>query len=219
MPLSLRPGTAADAPSLSKICLLTGNYGTSAEHLHTLGELLGLVYAEPYVLMRGTYAFVLVDQPDEGEEEVVGYIIGAYETPEYEQEMAREYFPRLAEKYPIDGEGTEADKHFYKMFAKPSKTGEEITAIYPSHLHIDILPAYQRSGWGRKMVDTVVQHLSSKGYKGVWAGIDSRNEEGRKWYVKLGFRPVESKEGEYWVMDFSRWDGVRGRAVEEAKGK
>ncbi|KZT55080.1 acyl-CoA N-acyltransferase [Calocera cornea HHB12733] len=224
MPLHLRPGTAADAPALSKICLLTGNYGTSAEHLHSHGELLGLVYAEPYVLMPGTYAFVLVDGPEPGKsesadqekEEVVGYIIGAYDTPAFEAQMAQEYFPKLAAKYPVGGEGTDADKHFYQLFAKPPKTGSEITSLYPSHFHIDILPAYQRSGWGRKMVNTVVEHLTCKGYTGVWAGIDSRNEEGRRWYVKLGFRRVPSEVGEYWVMDFGRWDGARGREVEPA---
>ncbi|KZO90502.1 acyl-CoA N-acyltransferase [Calocera viscosa TUFC12733] len=217
MPLHLRPGTAADAPALSKICLLTGNFGTSAEHLHTHRELLGLVYAEPYVRMQGTYAFVLVHTPEqkqkEGPEQVVGYIIGAYDTPAFEAEMAREWFPPLAEKYPVGGEGTLLDKWFYRLFANPPRTAEDVTSLYPSHLHIDILPSYQRSGWGRKMVDTVVRHLSSRGYRGVWAGIDSRNEEGRKWYVKLGFRRVESTVGEYWVMDFERWDGERGRPV------
>ncbi|EJU05154.1 acyl-CoA N-acyltransferase [Dacryopinax primogenitus] len=225
MPLSLRPGTPADAPSLSKICLLTGNYGTSAEHLHSRGELLGLVYAEPYVLRDGTFAFVLVDsaEREEGEEgteerkeEVVGYIIGAYDTALYEAERGRDWFPLLAKKYPVGSEGTDADKYYYGLFASPPKTGQDVLSIYPSHLHIDILPAYQRTGWGRKMVHTIIEHLSSKGYKGVWAGIDSRNEAGRRWYIKLGFRRVESEVGEYWVMDFDRWDGIRGRPVEGA---
>ena len=53
----IREATSSDSPALSRICLLTGNAGQSAEAQHTFGELIGLVFAEPYVHLPTTFAF------------------------------------------------------------------------------------------------------------------------------------------------------------------
>lgn len=60
MPISIRPATKADEAAMSRICLLTGNAGSSAEEVYTIPELIGLVYALPYLHMSNAFAYVLV---------------------------------------------------------------------------------------------------------------------------------------------------------------
>jgi len=65
MPFTIRPVVPEDTPALSRICLLTGDAGQSAESLHRHCELPGLVWALPYVSLPSetarTWGFVLVD--------------------------------------------------------------------------------------------------------------------------------------------------------------
>lgn len=129
MPLLIRPATPADGPSLSRICLLTGSAGSSAESLHAYGELPGLVYALPYVnVLEWTWGFVLVDTGDktgqgtdaeggegerkekrkgEGEgngerERVLGYILGASDTRMFERTAEQTWYPPLRALYPLE---------------------------------------------------------------------------------------------------------------------
>ena len=61
---------------------------------------------------------------------------------------------------------------------------------YPAHLHIDILPEYQRMGLGSQLMDTLTAHLRQKGVCGVMLGVGSKNEKGKSFYKKYGFRQV-----------------------------
>jgi hypothetical protein len=128
--LFTRPATSADSPAVSRICLLTGDKGQSAEGNFKNPEMLGLVYAEPYVNLTTTVGFVLVSKDDEDRvEKVVGYILGAPDTRAYEKEAESVWWPPLREKYPLDGEGTEHDKWFYKLIHKPDKSDQPMIDV------------------------------------------------------------------------------------------
>lgn len=205
---SIRRATPADSPAVSHICLLTGDSGKSAVHLFSKPELLGLVYAEPYVnLSSSTFGFLLVSKEvPKGEEKVVGYILGAADTKIYEEELERVWWPSLRIKYPVDGEGTKDDQHYYKMFAKPHRASPDILEFYPAHIHIDILPEYQRQGWGKKLMGAAVEHLRSVGKTGLHVGVSLENEDGERFYNKLGFKPIQGPGGAKWLgLDFDAW--------------
>lgn len=203
---SIRHATPADSPAVSRICLLTGDAGKSAEHLFSKPELLGLMYAEPYVNLSSTFGFLLVARDAEGEEKVVGYIVGAADTRVYEEELERVWFPPLRAKYPVDDEGTKDDKHYFKLFADPHKAPAEILEIYPAHIHIDILPEYQRQGWGKNLMGMAVNYLHAAGKPGLYVGVALGNDEGERFYNKLGFEPMRGPEGAKWFgLDFNKW--------------
>ncbi|THH33678.1 hypothetical protein EUX98_g588 [Antrodiella citrinella] len=221
----IRRATASDSRAVSRICLLTGNAGESAAHQHTFGELPGLVYAEPYVQLPSAAGFVMVDpKPSseglggEGEGEVVGYILTAFDTLSFEQELEETWFPRWRAKYPNpyptnDNSGTTdgtpatdtppkplpADTRYIAVIHNPHHASPASLAFSPAHLHIDILPAYQRRGWGRKLIGTLVRWLEhEKGLQGVWLGMDVRNEDAAKFYKRLGFAPIEARRRGLW---------------------
>ncbi|KAJ7507956.1 acyl-CoA N-acyltransferase [Mycena galericulata] len=185
MSITIRRANEADAPSLSRICLLTADAGKSAESLHDFGELPGLVYAVPYVKLPTTWAFVMVDESRENQ--VVGYVVGSKDTRAYEKYAGQHWWPAHAEKYLPSDMVREADKKYANLLRNMSTTEEPNIAFSPAHLHINILEEYQGHGWGRKLIETAVDYLKGEGTKGVWLGMDPRNANARKFYERLGF--------------------------------
>ncbi|KAK7959909.1 uncharacterized protein PG986_004763 [Apiospora aurea] len=60
-------------------------------------------------------------------------------------------------------------------------------------MHIDLLPAYQRRGWGRRLVDAYVRSVRASGAeygRGAWIGIAPDNAGVVAFYEKVGFRLV-----------------------------
>ncbi|KAK7470496.1 hypothetical protein VKT23_001922 [Stygiomarasmius scandens] len=187
---SIRRALESDASALSRICLLTADAGSTAESLHDYGELPGLVYAVPYVKLPTTWGFVLVD---ESKGEAVGYVLGSKDTRTYEAYAAQHWWPPLAEKYPPSMAVKPADERYMKLLRNMHVAPEANMNFAAAHLHIDILPEYQKQGWGRKLIAAAIEHLKGEQVEGdgVWLGLDPRNTGARKFYERLGFKDIE----------------------------
>ncbi|KAG8722055.1 hypothetical protein FRC08_007476 [Ceratobasidium sp. 394] len=204
--LSIRPATAADRPVLSRICLLTGNAGQSAESQYHIPELLGLVYGEPYVVVPPCFGFVLID----GHDEILGYILGTPNTRQFEATIEKEWYTPLRtqarySKNPYPADVTPADRHMINLIHKPDTAPEEIIQVSQSHIHIDLLPRAQRQGWGTRLIGKAVEYLREKGNESLYVGIDPRNANGRAFYLAIGFEYVPTSGGECYRLDFARW--------------
>lgn len=234
MNLSIRRVQPSDAPALTRICLLTGDAGESAEALHSADhqDLLALVYALPYVhpsLASCTSGFVLVSHTEGGgggggaaDGEVVGYVLYASDTRAFERLAEEAYWPALRARHPLpaapapeDRALTAADARMITLLhttasAFPAATAA--VAFAPAHLHIDVLPAAQRRGWGRALVGAVVRELAARGARGVWVGLDPRNAKARAFYARLGFGRVEGAPDSYMGLRFEDWDAGAVRA-------
>jgi len=186
MTATIQPVTEADKPALSRICLLTAQAGSSAEHLHHYPELPGLVYAIPYTHLPSTFGFVLVEG-----EEVVGYILASSDTRLFEKAASETWWPSLVSKYPLSDNDKEADARYKKLLENMHTADPAAIAFSPAHLHIDILPSHQKQGWGRKLIARAVEHLQTLGIDGVWVGLDTKNENAKLFYGKLGFKLIE----------------------------
>ncbi len=202
MTLRIRKGTENDSPSLSRICLLTANAGTSSEDLHDFGELPGLVYAVPYVKLPTTWAFVLDD--DAGE--VVGYIVGSTDTRAFEKYAAERWWPPISARYPPDRAVKAADVQYAERLRNMSITPEPNIAFSPAHLHINILERHQKQGWGRMMIATAVRFLIGEGLQGVWLGVDPRNEGAKLFYQRLGFKQIEGADANQLGLRFDEFE-------------
>ena len=190
----IREARLADQSALNRICLLTGDAGQSAEPLHKFGELIGTVYADPYVTLPTTWGFVMVD-PAKGDA-VVGYVLGTHDTRAFERHAQEEWWPRVRAKYAYPAEenegATAADLRFINILHNPSHAAQAQVDYSPAHMHIDILPEYQRRGWGRKLIGRAVEYLREKhGLERLWLGIDPRNEAARRFYERLGYKELQ----------------------------
>lgn len=58
---------------------------------------------------------------------------------------------------------------------------------YPAHMHIDILPEYQRKGWGSILINTLFGAVKREGAAGIHLNMVWWNTTGRTFYEKIGF--------------------------------
>jgi ribosomal protein S18 acetylase RimI-like enzyme len=188
----LRSATLNDLPALLSICLRTADSGKDATHLHNLPDLVGEIYAAPYLLHEPNFAYVLVDGVSP-----VGYVLGALDTSKFESTLVKEYWPKTKEKY--KSISTAPLKHDVELLAELEKQGysdSEIIAQYPSHLHIDIIESHQGFGYGKAMIEHLLNELRIAGSRGVHLHMSAANDRAFRFYQKFGFSEIYSDENE-----------------------
>jgi len=178
-----RPGDLGD---LYRICLQTGDQGADATAQFSDPDLLGHVYAAPYGLLEPSLAFVAEDQQGAG-----GYCLGALDSRAFEQRAEAEWWPPLRRRYaepdPARREQWTRDQQLAYMIHHPWRTDDELLALYPSHLHIDLLPRIQGGGNGRKLMDVLLAALRERGSPGVHLNVNAANLRAVGFYQHLGF--------------------------------
>lgn len=131
------------------------------------------VYCDYYIEKEPENCFVAVDENDRA----IGYIISTQDFDKFYPVFVNEYYTRI-KKWEF-----RRRKSALRSVIPHEKYKEE----YPAHLHIDVLPEYQRMGLGHKMTDALLAHLKEKGVKGIMLTTWIRNEKGRGFYDKYGF--------------------------------
>ncbi len=78
--------------------------------------------------------------------------------------------------------------HF--LYHHPDYTCPEPYGEYPSHLHIDLLEEAQGRGYGRRMLESVMDGLRKRGSPGAHLGVSMLNESALGFYRRLGFEEL-----------------------------
>ncbi len=136
-------------------------------------------YCDYFIEKEGNNCFVAVDENDRA----IGYVLCTENYDNFKKVFRKEYLPRFR-KYEIIFRNTAVLSTFFQ-----SKHKKE----YPAHMHIDILPEYQRMGLGHKLMDALCENLKSKGVKGVCLTMWAGNKKGGNFYKKYGFTLLETK--------------------------
>ena len=185
---SFRPG---DEPALADICLKTADEGADATGIFDDDDLWAEVFVLPYVARHPDLAFVV--EADDGR--VVGYIVGAPDTAEFEAWFRDEWWPRFAERWPKpDAESSRQDGTLIYAYGR-GPGAESYGARYPAHLHIDLLSDLQGQGWGRRLIDTLVAALRERGVTGLHLVASAGNAGAVAFYPRVGFTPIPSHPG------------------------
>lgn len=188
MATALRQFAPADVDALRAICLRTGADGRDATDLVTSPDLPGDVFAAPYGVLEPTTSLVL----DNGNGDVVGYVVAALDTAAFEARCEAEWWPPMRERYPRSSGIRALDEFFLGLVHEPPTADPSVLARYPSHLHINLLSEMQGSGWGRSMIEAILELLTSRGSTGLHLGVSANNEPAQKFYARLGFERLES---------------------------
>jgi ribosomal protein S18 acetylase RimI-like enzyme len=190
---SYRP---ADLEALYRICLLTGDDGQDATPLFHDPKLLGHCFAAPYGLFEPSLAFVAEDT-----EGVGGYILGALDTQAFQEQLESTWWPGLRTRYPDPPPGLPAeqwtpDQRVAHMIHHPWQIPGELATRYPSHLHIDLLPRLQASGYGRQLIKTLITALRDQRSRGVHLHVRHGNLNAVGFYRYLGFTELPATKAE-----------------------
>ena len=137
-------------------------------------------YCDYYIEREPENCFVAANDADEA----VGYVICAENYDVYRPVFLAAYLPRITN--PMHRHSAE----------NSTLLQEKYKAAYPAHLHIDLLPAYQRQGLGHRLVDALAAHLKEKGVPGVMLTVGSSNTVGQSFYNKYGFTLLEAVPGD-----------------------
>jgi ribosomal protein S18 acetylase RimI-like enzyme len=193
--VTLRPYRPSDAEALREVCLRTAQAGGDATGLYVSDALMPDVFATPYVEFAPELAFVL-SASDAAGERVQGYILGVADTARFVAWYRAEWVPKLALAYEhVTPPRTRCELIRHLGFTPERMLIPEL-ARYPAHLHIDILPPFQRRGWGRALMGALVAALRERRVPGLHLTMDAANVEARRFYDRLGFRELESSRPE-----------------------
>ena len=182
----IRPFRSGDEPALMRVCLETGDAGRDATALIADGDLVGTIWCMPYLVLEPELASVVAV----GEEPPRGYVLGALDTAAFEAAAAERYWPAVRERYPLDAHDPDTMDGLLVHVIHDRSSGDhrqELLARYPSHLHIDLLPDVQGRGFGRRLVDRLVDQLARRGSTGVHLGVNPANTGAIEFYRRLGF--------------------------------
>ncbi len=182
----IRAFDRADTDACYEICLRTGDHGRDATSLYADPKLIGEYWVGPYLERWPQHAFVMADATGVG-----GYIVGAPDTAEHHRWLEQEWLPPLRLRYPIDAFPKEtADADTVRLIHNPVTKPERLIAGYPAHLHIDLLPAFQRRGFGTALMDAFFSSLRAAGVPAVHLGVSPLNPGAIAFYQRLGFRDL-----------------------------
>lgn len=187
--ITIRPYHPLDLPSLYRICLATGAAGADASHLYRDHFLVGHVFAAPYAILAPQCCFVAEDEGGVG-----GYIVGAADTEAFENQLETEWWPALRRAYPpppAHPTDWTYDLTMTRLIYRPFRTPSRITDVYPSHLHINLLPRLQGHGIGTKLVDRWLPRMRELGSRGAHLAVGITNPRAIGFYGKYGFGELE----------------------------
>ena len=192
----IRPYRPGDLGALYQICLLTGDDGQDATSLFDDPRLLGHFFAAPYGLFEPSLAFVAEDAHGVG-----GYVLGALDTRAFEEKLESNWWPTLRTRYPDPPPGLPPgqwtpDQRLAHMIHHPWRVPDELAARYPSHLHIDLLPRLQASGYGRQLTTALITALRAQRSRGIHLHVPGGNRRAPGFYRHLGFTELPATAAE-----------------------
>ncbi|MFD5071537.1 GNAT family N-acetyltransferase [Streptomyces sp. NPDC058369] len=186
--MTILPGPRAyrpdDSAALSDICIRTAAGGSDAREIYPDHELVPAIFATPYAYLEPELTFVL----DDGTGRPVGYILGTADTPRFVKEFRERWLPLVADRYPLpDGPPQSPSDEMTTLLHDPERMVLPELADHPAHLHIDLLPDWQRKGYGRALMNTFLAALNARGVQGVHLSMLTSNTPARAFYDRLGF--------------------------------
>lgn len=175
----------SDLDALYEICLLTADAGKDATGMFSNPRLPGYLWAAAYGTFEPNFAFLLVDG-----DRALGYVLAAPDTAAFEARLAWEWWPKVRSELSRFKPATALDRMALGRINAPEGHDAALLGDYPAHLHINLLPEAQSSGWGRRMIDTELEALRSAGVKGVHLGLHPDNTRAGGFYQHLGFSDI-----------------------------
>lgn len=190
---SIRPATLADLPGVYRVCLIEGYPGENLDDGRNR-DLLGHVYAGPYVVADAALCAVVVDPLG-----VAGYVLGTVDADTFAAWAERAWWPVLRRQYPLDAPVHPLDAELLQLIHHPPASPASVRADHPAELHIDLLARVRGTGLGRVLIEGLLARLRSRGVPGVHLGVGTDNAHAIGFYRHLGFSDAVADAETLWM--------------------
>lgn len=184
---SIRTYQPNDLNPVARICLRTSDNGQDGTALYQNPELPGLMYTSPYVTLEPDLAFVLVH-----DREPCGYVMGTRDTANFCQRCEQDWFPPLRQKYPLPNPTDDSPDARIIRAIHAGRSVPDGTEDFPAHMHLDLLPIAQGQGWGRRMIETLINQMTKLNITGAHLDVGVQNRRAIGFYEHMGFRPLNT---------------------------
>jgi ribosomal protein S18 acetylase RimI-like enzyme len=195
---SIRPYRDGDRAAVYDVSIRTGAAGQDARGRFSTDDLIGDIYAGPYLALEPQHAYVL----DNGSR-AVGYVIGTASTQTFVTAYRERWLPALRERYPSPpGEPVTEEQRKLADGFNPERMLLPELAPHPAHLHINLLPDYQGAGFGRAMMNTFLASVAAAGARSCHLFVRTANTPALRFYDRLGWQrlPVNDPSGSWIVL-------------------
>ncbi|MFD4902398.1 GNAT family N-acetyltransferase [Streptomyces sp. NPDC058411] len=184
----VRPYRPADQEALADICVRTADSGGDSTHLYPDPGLMPALFAAPYAHLEPELTFVL----DDGSGRAAGYVLGTADTRTFVKAFREVWLPRVTDRFPEpQGEPETLTEAMTALLHHPERMILPELDAYPAHLHIDLLPPWQRKGHGRELMGAFLDALHRKGVGAVHLSMLTANTPARAFYDRLGFQVID----------------------------
>lgn len=191
----IRPYQPSDLDALARISLLTAEAGGDATGRYISDDLMPDIFLRPYVALEPELTFVAADG-----DEVGGFIVGVADTRRFVERYTAEWLPLIEKKYTHVVPHTTKNEMIIHLGFWPERMLIAEVDGYPAHLHIDLLPEFQRRGFGRQLIDTLKNALRERGVSGLHLSMDAANTPARAFYDRIGFVELPSSTADAPVL-------------------
>jgi ribosomal protein S18 acetylase RimI-like enzyme len=159
---------------------------------YSTDDLVPDTVAGPYLFLEPEHAYVL----DNGQR-AVGYVIGTASTPAFVAAYRERWLPWLRTRYqPLSGPPVTEEEHRLDVMFRPERLLVPELASHPAHLHVNLLAGYRGVGHGRELISTFLASVAAAGAASCYLSVRPQNLSARRFYAKLGWRPVEVRGAE-----------------------
>ncbi len=206
----IRPCKPDDIAGVSEVCCRCGFGGEEIGRSWRFRDrrLFAMLFSRYYVHYEPETCFVAV--PSQKPERVVGYVLGCPDTERYEKTFARAMVPRIAARvlfvtwwrYPAT-----LRELLRWQTGNPWKEANPAGEAYPAHLHIDLLPEYQRQGIGGRLLETLEARFLELGLPGIHLVTSNHHTKSLPFYEKHGYRRYREVRHKMW-SDFPDYASI-----------
>jgi GNAT superfamily N-acetyltransferase len=197
--IGFRPYRPGDVADVSAVLYRTGFLGGDLAGTGRFNDrtLFRLVNVEGYLRWQGAHAFVAVD---ESIGRVVGYVIGTPDSRGYARLFRRRMYWRIALRAFLVSwwRHPESFRQVLQWAFGYADPAESFFDEYPAHLHINVLPGYQRRGIGEGLMSRFEERMTGLGVTGVHLGTSNRNLKALPFYHTRGYAVLAERPGVFW---------------------